>query len=406
MSAYKWQFSPRFRRSAFGWRSETPIQRIKEALSEIRKVARKEPTLAAEGAVLFLEKISPALEHVDSSSGAIGGAVNHAIETLVPLIAKPAVADQERQQWLARLWTALEQDNMPYIEHLADFWGELCVTPVVASFWADQFLETVRHIWSADTNKCAYFKGTTVCLAALLAAERYHELLDLLDTARTKWWYDRQWGVKALVAMGKLEDALHYAENSRGINTPAIAIAQVCEDILLSMGSAEEAYERYALDSNQKTTNLATFRAITKKYPQKSPVTILHDLIESQPGSEGKWFAAAKDAGLFDLAIELISKHPADPRTLNRAAKDFATKNPAFAIASGLASLHWIIQGYGYEITGLDVLSAYTALEQAAKAVGFSEAELNEKIRALLSFENANTKFVGEVLMRYLNKNA
>ena len=28
--------------------------------------------LAAEGAVLFLEKVSPALEHVDSSSGAIG----------------------------------------------------------------------------------------------------------------------------------------------------------------------------------------------------------------------------------------------------------------------------------------------------------------------------------------------
>ncbi len=57
-SAHKWQFAPRFRRHAFGWRSDTPIQRIKEALSEIKQVARKEPLLAAEGAVTLLEKLS------------------------------------------------------------------------------------------------------------------------------------------------------------------------------------------------------------------------------------------------------------------------------------------------------------------------------------------------------------
>jgi hypothetical protein len=51
MSTHKWQFSARFRRHAFGWRSDTPIQRIKEALAEIKQVARKEPVLAAEGAV-------------------------------------------------------------------------------------------------------------------------------------------------------------------------------------------------------------------------------------------------------------------------------------------------------------------------------------------------------------------
>ena len=80
--AYKWQFASRFRRHAFGWRSDTPIQRIKEALAEIKQVARKEPVLAAEGAVTLLEKISPALEQVDSSSGALGSAVNKAIDKL------------------------------------------------------------------------------------------------------------------------------------------------------------------------------------------------------------------------------------------------------------------------------------------------------------------------------------
>jgi len=42
----------------------------KEALAEIKQVSKKEPVLAAEGGVLLLEKISPALEQVDSSSGA------------------------------------------------------------------------------------------------------------------------------------------------------------------------------------------------------------------------------------------------------------------------------------------------------------------------------------------------
>ena len=45
------------RRSAFGWRSQAAITRIKEAVAEIKKVAKKDPVLATEGAVLFLEKI-------------------------------------------------------------------------------------------------------------------------------------------------------------------------------------------------------------------------------------------------------------------------------------------------------------------------------------------------------------
>lgn len=86
--SHKWQFGPRFRRHAFGWKSGPAIRRVKEAVSEIKKAARKGPVLGAEGAVRFLEKLSPALEHVDSSSGAIGTAVNSAIAALVPIIAK------------------------------------------------------------------------------------------------------------------------------------------------------------------------------------------------------------------------------------------------------------------------------------------------------------------------------
>lgn len=66
MTTHKWQFAPRFKRNAYGWKSDTPILRSKEALAEIKGMSKKEPVAAAEGAVLFLEKQSPGIEHVDS----------------------------------------------------------------------------------------------------------------------------------------------------------------------------------------------------------------------------------------------------------------------------------------------------------------------------------------------------
>lgn len=71
-STHKWEFRPRFRRHSFGWKSQPEVKRVREAVSEIKKVAKKDPMLAAEGAVMLLEKLSPAIERVDSSSGSIG----------------------------------------------------------------------------------------------------------------------------------------------------------------------------------------------------------------------------------------------------------------------------------------------------------------------------------------------
>jgi hypothetical protein len=118
--AYKWQFKPRFRRHAFGWKSQPAITRIKEAVSEIKKVAKKDAVLAGEGAVCFFERVSPAIEHVDGSSGSIGSAVNYAIETLVPVIAGAPTEEKVRRKWLTRLMEAIEADNIPYLETLAD----------------------------------------------------------------------------------------------------------------------------------------------------------------------------------------------------------------------------------------------------------------------------------------------
>ena len=403
MSAHKWQFASRFRRHAFGWRSDTPVRRIREALTEIKQVARKEPVLAAEGAVVLLEKLSPALEQVDSSSGALGSAVNKAIDTLVPIIVKAEVEPKLRQGWLERLWQALQDDEMPYLELLGDYWGELCATPELASRWADEFVPVVQRVWSPNASAHGFFKGTSACLSALFAAGRYDELLSLIDRARFKWWHDRRWGVKALAAMDKKAEAIRYAEESRGLNDPGWQIAQACEAILLSSGSLDEAYDRYAVEANQGTTNLATFRAIAKKYPNKRPDEILRDLISSTPGAEGKWFAAAKEAGLFDVAIGLVTRSPTDPRTLTRAARDYADKQPDFALAAGLAALHWISQGYGYEITGGDVLDAHSAATQAAVNAGVPVQQVNEKIRERIASEQPGASWMMTILARHLS---
>src|SRR5262249_14283066 len=178
---HAWTFRSRFRASGFGWRSDLPIKRIKEAVAEIKKASRKDKVLGAEGAVIFLEKVSGALEHVDSSSGAIGTAVNRAIEALVPIVAQAPARDNLRDKWLERLWCAIEDDAMSYIELLPDHWGELCVTSERASRWADRLVEVVQLIWSPDLPRGGHFKGTAACLSALYAAGRHEDLLNLLD---------------------------------------------------------------------------------------------------------------------------------------------------------------------------------------------------------------------------------
>ena len=73
------------------------------------------PSPAAEGAIGLLERISPALERVDSSSGAIGGAVNRTIAELVPVIAHAPADARTRAAWLDRLFEAHAADQIPYI---------------------------------------------------------------------------------------------------------------------------------------------------------------------------------------------------------------------------------------------------------------------------------------------------
>ena len=400
-AAHKWNFAARFRRNAFGWRSQPAIARVKEAVAEIKKIARKDPVLAAEGAVLFLEKVSPALAHVDSSSGAIGTAVNNAIDILASIIASAPEDGDRRDKWLECLWKAVEEDDIPYIELLPEYWGELCAIPERASQWADSFVEGVRMTWDPSFGQHGYFKGTIACLSALIKAGRNEEVLSLLELCTYNHWHYRKWGVKALSAMGKKAEAIRYAESNIGINDPLGAIAETCEEILLSSKMIDEAYDRYAILASRGTSHLATFRAIAKKYPQKTASEILHDLVESTPGEEGKWFASAKSAGLHDEAIELANRSPCDPRTLTRADKEAATEHPAFAVEAGMAALRWLCAGYGYEITSADIWAAYRHTMEAATNAGILQ-ETRGRIQRLV--QTSTIGFVTELLSRELGE--
>jgi hypothetical protein len=399
--AAHWEFARRFRRGAFGWKSQPAIQRVRQAVSEIKTAARRDPILGAEGAVLFLERVSPALEHVDGSSGAIGTAVNHAVEELVALISRAPVDAKKREGWLERLWEAHANDGIPYIERLGDFWGELCVTAETASAWADRLVRIVEMALSPDPQLRGFFHGTTACLSALFRAGRHEEILALLEKDPVPFWPYREWGVRALAALGRPDQAIAYAEALRGPHTSPIAIAAACEEALLAAGRVDEAYQRYALEATRCTSYLATYRALARKYPHKGSEELFGDLVATTPGDEGKWFATAKELGLLDEAIRLANRAPCDPKALTRAARDFADRRPVFAVEAGIAALRWLVEGYGYEITGADVWAAYANTMKAAEKAGRA-GEVRDRIRTLVASETYGERFVTRLLGREL----
>jgi len=363
---HKWIFPARFRAGAYSWKSsKLACQRLREAVSEIKKVAKKEPVLAAEGAVRLTEKLWPALEHIDSSSGALGSAVNKTLDDLIPLIINALVEAKTRNKWLERLWQAMEDDGVDYLGPVGDRWGELCGSTEVANQWAEDLMPTLKSCWT-DPNPGNYFHGTTACLSCLLVAERYQDLLDLLALDRKPFWHYRRYGVEALLAMGKKSEALKYAEASRGLNQPDSAIDQACEEILISSGLHNEAYQRYGLSSARGNSYLSRYRKVAKRYPMMAPANVLADLIRTTPGEEGKWFATAKELKLFDLALELANQSPCDPKTLTRSARDYLDSEPVFALGAAMAALRWLSDGWGYEVTSIDVLEAYNRAMDAA----------------------------------------
>jgi hypothetical protein len=87
MPKHKWKFKSHFRKQAYGWKGTAlASKRMREAVSEIKKVAKKDPALAGEGVIELFYRLYPALMQIDGSSGALGTAMNKTIESLLPVL--------------------------------------------------------------------------------------------------------------------------------------------------------------------------------------------------------------------------------------------------------------------------------------------------------------------------------
>jgi hypothetical protein len=397
--SHPWAFRASFRRNAFGWSgTRKAIERLNEAVAEIERMARADPALAGEGAVLLLERLSPAVSGIDSSSGALGNATAGVVEKMVPLIAEAPVTRRLREKWLERLFDAIQDDDPPYIESLGEHWGALCADPALASHWADQLLPLVRHVMADRRNGTyAYSRSGTLCYSALFSAGRFDDLLVVLALDPKPYWHDQQWAAKALAARGDVDGAVKLMEGLRSRHAPDRALSAVAEQLLLDAGRVDEAYARYAIRATSANTNIATYRAIAKRYPSIEPSRILSDLIASTPGEEGKWFATAKTLKQYDLALALARRSPVDPKTLVRAARDHLESQPAFALDIALAALYWMARGEGYELTGADVAAAsdYAA---AAAAVLNTGALVHERIAANVAGDGPAARWARQCL--------
>ena len=128
---------------------------------------------------------------------------------------------------------------------------------------------------------------------------------------------------------------------------------------------------------------------------------LFRSLVAATTGEQGKWFAAAKSAGLLPEASELARTSPCDPKTLTRAARDFAVSNPEFARSSGLAALQWILRGHGYDLTSQHVVDALSYTLEAARHHG-SEVETVREIKLLIDQHPAAGHTVVALLRRSL----
>ena len=76
-------------------------------------------------------------------------------------------------------------------------------------------------------------------------------------------------------------------------------------------------------------------------------------------------------------------------------------KEPRFALEAGLAALLWMAQGYGYEITSLDMRQACDWTMKAAEHADCMPEAL-QRLRDLVAKENQEERFVSRILEQEL----
>jgi len=384
-------FRRRFRR-AFGRRSTTVAAAVREAVSEIRMVSDDDPILAAQGAVIFIERIPPALEQVEWEP-TIKGTVDRAVAALADIIGAAQVDSATRRDWLARLWQAQQEDARGWLKSQGELWGTLCATPQAAADWVEAWNDPLRAAWQQDVSP----RGAMNHLQALLLARRHAEILAILEAAPSAAWAEYEIGARALAASGRTEAAIEFAQRYVGEVSPR-ARAQACEAALFAARQYSEAYQRFGLDAHRSDSPAAWLRGLVRTYPERDPNAMLADLMQREPRTPDAWFLAAAAVGLYDTALGLSRQTPCSTKTLTRAAKDFGKKSPAFAVEAGMAALGRLAQE---RATSVDVLAAFERTMAAAKHAD-TERETRWRIRCLLEEGGDGVELIQQILGRRL----
>ena len=238
----KWAFKPGMRAGAYSWKSSAKaIDRLKSASTEIRAVARTDPTAAAEGVIALAQRIWPAFEHIDTSSGALGNAVRRTLEDLLPILIEAPADEKTRAKWLEQLREAIEDDGVDYLAPIADRFGQIAAYPQLMNLHADCDLDMIREAWS-DHARFSHVTTGTLTLSCLLEAGRYDDLMALLALKKTSLWFDMKFGAEALLRRGREDEALAFAEallRDDGRQWGYHDIARFCEAILVRQGREE-----------------------------------------------------------------------------------------------------------------------------------------------------------------------
>jgi hypothetical protein len=154
-----------------------------------------------------MERLWPALEHIDTSSGAFGGAVHRTLGDLIPILISAPADVATRSAWLERLFRAVMDDGVQYLAPVEDRWGEIAVYPEIMEEYAERLRGMIRRVW-VERPPGGHVVGTTICLSCLLEIGRYGDLIELLACAAAKWWHWHRFAAEALARTGMADAAI------------------------------------------------------------------------------------------------------------------------------------------------------------------------------------------------------
>lgn len=353
---HAWTFARHFRAHAYGWKgSRLAAKRLREAVTEIRAVARKDAALGMEGAVLLVERFVAAVCNVDDSWGVLGTALNREFERLQPVLSAPSVEARWRRALLRRLLDAWHADEYGYLAILPEVFPRFVSTPEEArDLIADFERRAEEHDRRAEQIQAVEFGWSYPATVERVARDAYRQMaaeLELrflnpqraLELALAHDFYDG--GVtlaRALLTQGRRDDA--WAVLQAGLSDPRglSRLQATWFTLLVEAGELEAAYETGVRRLADRVT-LEQFRRICKGLPDVDRARLAHDALALTPEHEkGRWFATLNSLALFDVAAELARDHEVAPETALRAATRFRGTQPVLAFESYVAAARGI----------------------------------------------------------------